>query len=88
MKNDQVFLQAEGFRVLSRNELKMIKGGPVDPGGGNGSCIGCRCVDNGYHSCWYTKGGPITLCQRVYPDCQSLEINLDGCYSGDGCITN
>ena len=71
-------------KVLSKNDQRKIKGGVEDEVGGEGGCIRCTCLDNGYSSCWYTND-PWGLCPRVYPNCSFGIIESVPC---TGCTMN
>ena len=66
MKKDQVFLQAKGIKVLSRNELKLITGGPIEPGGEcPGKCWGgdsspwtAKCIYDSHNWCTCENPAP------------------------------
>ncbi len=65
---------------LSRSEMKSIKAGLAEGGGG---CIQCD-ANSGMSSCWYTYSSGPDLCSRVYPgqsgyysyvDCSGCHMN-------------
>lgn len=72
--------------TLSREELKQILGGVNGSGGsgGSGGCVRCT-TDSGMSSCYYTKGSPEELCERVYP---GQHGHWELWYDCDGCLLN
>jgi hypothetical protein len=87
MKQSGLFLNLTIMKKLERQEMKSLKGGVADGGGG-----GCWIVSSsqGYQSCWYlsTSSNPLTLCERVYGNnCNGMSNAPISC-SANNCIMN